>query len=177
MLWNGTHSFPKWNIGIFWRHIRSLCLFSLTNSYCFVVFPIAILNDWLNGSFRKTDVDLKVVWRVKLNFSFLVKWLHVVISRVYYSNTLHFFVVQLLSPNQGFATPWTAAHQASLSVRHQLPELAQTHVHWVGDAMQPSHPLSSPSPPVLNLSLHQGLFQWVISSHQLFQWILRTDFL
>ena len=115
MLWNGTHSFPKWNIGIFWRHIRSLCLFSLTNSYCFVVFPIAILNDWLNGSFRKTDVDLKVVWRVKLNFSFLVKWLHVVISRVYYSNTLHFFVVQLLSPNQGFATPWTAAHQASLS--------------------------------------------------------------
>ena len=41
---------------------------------------------------------------------------------------------------------------------HQLPELAQTHVHWVGDAIQPSHPLSSPSPPAFNLSQHQGLF-------------------
>ena len=49
---------------------------------------------------------------------------------------------------------------------HQLPELAQTHVYQVGDAIQPSHPLSSPSPPTLNLSQHQGLFQWVSSSHQ-----------
>ena len=46
------------------------------------------------------------------------------------------------------------------------PRLIQTHVHWVGDAIQPSHPLSSPSPPALNLSQHQGLFQWVSSSHQ-----------
>ena len=51
-------------------------------------------------------------------------------------------------------------------IHHQLPELAQTHVHWVGDAIQPSHPLSSPSPPVPNPSQHQGLFQWVNSSHQ-----------
>ena len=51
-------------------------------------------------------------------------------------------------------------------VHHQLLELAQTHVHWVSDAIQPSHPLSSPSPPALNLSQHQGLFQWVSSSHQ-----------
>ena len=43
-------------------------------------------------------------------------------------------------------------------VHHQLPELAQTHVHWVGDAIQPSHPLLSPSPPIFNLSQHQGLF-------------------
>ena len=54
-------------------------------------------------------------------------------------------------------------------VHHQLPEPTQTHVHWVGDAIQPSHPLSSPSPPVFNLSQHQGLFQWVGSSHQLAQ--------
>ena len=53
-----------------------------------------------------------------------------------------------------------------LHVHHQLPELAQTHVHWVGDAIQPSHPWSSPSPPTFNLSQHQGLFQWVSSSHQ-----------
>ena len=47
----------------------------------------------------------------------------------------------------------------STPVHHQLPELAQPHVHRVSDAIQPSHPLSSPSPPVLNLSQHQGLFQ------------------
>ena len=51
-------------------------------------------------------------------------------------------------------------------VHHQLLELAQTHVHRVDDAIQPSHPLSSPSPPAFNLSQHQGLFQWFSSSHQ-----------
>ena len=54
--------------------------------------------------------------------------------------------VQSLSCVWLFATPWTAACQASLSC-HQFPELTQTHVHWVSDAIQPSHPLSSPSPP------------------------------
>ena len=48
-----------------------------------------------------------------------------------------------------------------LPVRHQLPEPTQIHVHRVGDAIQPSHPLSSPSPPAFNLSKHQGLFQWI----------------
>ena len=74
-------------------------------------------------------------------------------------------------------------------VLHYLPEFAQTHVHWVSDAIQPSHPLSSPYPPSTNLSQHQSLFQWVGSSHQVikvlefqlqhqsFQWIFRTDFL
>ena len=73
-------------------------------------------------------------------------------------------------------------------VLHHLLELAQTHVHWVCDAIQPSHPLSSPSPPALNLSQYQGLFKWVSSSHQVakilefqlqhqsFQWIFRTGF-
>ena len=75
---------------------------------------------------------------------------------------------------------------ARLPVFHQLPELAQTQVHWVSDAIQPSHPLSSPSP-AFNLSQPQGLFQGVSSSHQVvkvlelqhqsFQWIFRTDFL
>ena len=53
-----------------------------------------------------------------------------------------------------------------LPVHHQLPEFTQTYVHRVGDVIQPSHPLSSPSPPALNLSQHQGLFKWVSSSHQ-----------
>ena len=55
---------------------------------------------------------------------------------------------------------------ASFPVHHQLPELTQTHVHQVGNTIQPSHPLSSPSPPAFNLSQHQGLFQGVSSSHQ-----------
>ena len=74
-------------------------------------------------------------------------------------------------------------------VLHYLLELAQTHVHWISDAIQPAHPLLSPSPPAFNLSQHQGLFQWVSSSHQVakglelqlqhqsFQRIFRTDFL
>ena len=53
-----------------------------------------------------------------------------------------------------------------LPVHHQLPESTQTHGHWVGDAIQSSHPLLSPSPPACNLSQHQGLFQWVSSLHQ-----------
>ena len=76
-----------------------------------------------------------------------------------------------------------------LPVHHQLQEFTQTHAHWVGDAIQPSHPLLSPSPPAFNLSQHQGLFKWVSSSHhvakvmelqlqhQFFQWIFRTGFL
>ena len=104
------------------------------------------------------------------------------------------------------ATLWTASCQASLSTTNSqslpklmfiesvmpsnplIPEFTQTDVHWVGDAIQPSHPLLSPSPPAFNLCQHQGLFQWVSSSHQVakelefqlqhqsFQWIFRTDF-
>ena len=74
-------------------------------------------------------------------------------------------------------------------VLHQLLELARTHVHQVGDAIQPSHPLLSPSPPAFNLSQHQSVFQGAGSSHQVakvlelqlqhqsLQWIFRTDFL
>ena len=53
-----------------------------------------------------------------------------------------------------------------LPVHHQLPEFTQTHVHWIGDAIQPSHPLLSPSPLAFNLSQHQGLFKWISCSHQ-----------
>ena len=76
-----------------------------------------------------------------------------------------------------------------LPVHHQLLKFTQTHVHRVGDAIQPSHPLSSPSPPAPNPSQHQSLFQWVNSSHEVakvlelqlqhqsFQGIFRTNFL
>ena len=78
---------------------------------------------------------------------------------------------------------WT---MPGLPVHHQLLEFTQTHIHWISDAIQPSHPLSSPSPSVFNLSQQQGLFQWVSSSHQMakilefqhqsFQWKFRVDF-
>ena len=76
-----------------------------------------------------------------------------------------------------------------LPVHHQIPEFTQTHVHGVSDAIQPSHPLSSPSPPALSLSQRKVLFKWVSSSHnmaemleiqlqyQSFQWIFRTYFI
>ena len=76
-----------------------------------------------------------------------------------------------------------------LPVHHQLPKSTQTHVHPVGDAIQPSYPLLSPSPPAPNPSQHQGLFKWVSSSHQVakvlefqlqhqpFQWTPRADLL
>ena len=61
-------------------------------------------------------------------------------------------------------------------VHHQLPELTKTHVHWVSDVIQPSHPLSSPSPPALNLPQHQGLFRWVSSLHQVLEFQLQHQF-
>ena len=89
-----------------------------------------------------------------------------------------------------FDSLWPCGLQhARLPVLHYLPELAQTHAHWMGDAIQPSHPLWSPSPPALNLSQQQGLVQWAGSSHQVAnilelqlqhqscQWISRVDFL
>ena len=78
--------------------------------------------------------------------------------------TVQFSSVQLLSHVRLFATPWPCT--PGLSVPHQLPEFIQTHVHRVGDAIQPSHPLSSPSPPAPNPSQYQGLFEWVNSSHE-----------
>ena len=102
------------------------------------------------------------------------------------SQTLQFSSVAhscpILCDPMDYSTP-------ALAVYHQLPEPTQTHVHRVNDAIQPSHPLSSPSPPAFNLSQHQGLFRWISASHQVaevlefqfhpqsFQWIFRKDFL
>ena len=80
-------------------------------------------------------------------------------------------------------------NMTNFPVHHQLPKPALIYVHRVSDAIQPSHPLSCPSPPTFSLSQHQGLLQWVSSSHQVakvlelqlqhqfFQWIFRVDFL
>ena len=98
---------------------------------------------------------------------------------------------QFSSVAQSYPTLWDPMNCSTpgLPVHHQLLEFTQIHVHWIGDAIQLSHPLSSPSPPALNLSQHQGLFKWVSSSHQVtkvlefqlqhqsFQWTFRTNLL
>ena len=115
----------------------------------------------------------------------VTKWIASILPSAFWIAHSQFSSVQSLSHVGLFVTPWTAACQAS---HHQLPEFTQTHVHWVGNAIQPFHPLSSPSP-AFNLSQHQGLFLWVSFLHQVakdwefqlrhqsLQWILRTNFL
>ena len=121
-------------------------------------------------------------------------WLQVEVLSLYYWETSILSIrlsVQFSSVAQSCLTLCNPMNRSmpGLPVHHQLPESTQNHVHWVSDAIQPSHPLSSPSPPALNLSQHQDLFQWVSSSHQVakvlefqlkhhsFQWTFRTDLL
>ena len=106
---------------------------------------------WQSG---KETISYAKTWRP---FNHLVKLLdHLLhISSVQFS---HSVMSDSLRPH--------GLQHARPPVHHQLPEFTQTHVHWVGDAIQPSDPLSSPSPPAFKLSQHQGLFKWVSSSHQ-----------
>ena len=85
-----------------------------------------------------------------------------------------FSSVQFISVAQSCPTLCNPMNHSTpgLPVHYQLPEFTQTHVHQVGDATQPSHPLSSPSPPAPNLSQHQSLFQWVNCSHEMaMRWV------
>ena len=105
--------------------------------------------------------------------------------------TTDFLMNQFNSVTQSCLTVCDSMDQSmpGFPVHHQFPEPTQTHVHRASDAIQPSHPLLSPSPPTFSLSQYQGLFQWVNSSHQVAevfefqfqhqscQWIFRTDFL
>ena len=102
-----------------------------------------------------------------------------------------YYVPQFSSVTQSCPTLWEPmdCSMPGLPVHHQPPEFTQTHVHRVSDAIKPSHPLLSPSPPAFNLSQLQGVFKWVSSSHQVakvlefqlqhqsFQWTPRTDLL
>ena len=103
----------------------------------------------------------------------------------------HFSSVQFSSVVQPCLTLCDPMNHSTpgLPVHHQLLEFTQTYVYWIGDAIQPSHPLSSPFPPAVNLSQHQGLFKWVSSTHEVakvlefqlqhqsFQWTPRTHLL
>ena len=97
--------------------------------------------------------------------SFLLRWFYTVCS---YMSSLCIWGIQFSSVTQScpaLCDPMTFSTWGH-PVHHHLPEFTQTHVHRVGDAIQPSHPLSSPSPPALNPSQHQSLFQLVNSLHE-----------
>ena len=146
-----------------------------------------------SGTERK---NIWIKWTHKNN---LIFWINVIIwsdrlnmrIEVSLGQWLPSFNVQFSSVTQSCPTLCEPMNHSTpgLPVHHQLPEFTQTHVHRVGDAIQPSHPLSSPSPPAPNPSQHQSLFQWVNSSHEVakvlefqlqhqsFQWTPRTDLL
>ena len=103
-------------------------------------------------------------------FTYIDKQTHQNASLSLTSNFINDSVPQILfiSVTQSYLTLCDPMNHSTpgLPPHHQLPEFTQTHVHWVSDAIQPSHPLPSPSPPAFNLSQHQNLFKWDSSSHQ-----------
>jgi len=163
---------------------------SVLYEFCFVIafiFPCVSEIIWYLSFF---------IWLTSLSITFSI---HTTQLKLYtYTNIslyiyLHVCMLSHLSSIQSlshvwlFVTPWAAA--CRLPCPSPTPGAYSTHVHRVGDTIQPSYPLSSPSPPAFNLSQHQSLFQWVVSSHQVskvlefqlqhqsFQWIFRTDLL
>ena len=98
----------------------------------------------------------------------VLEWDAITFSSVIYSIRIKWVSVQFSSVAQSCLTLCDSMNRSTpgLPVYHQLPEFTQTHVHRVSDAIQPSHPLLSLSPPVPNPSQHQSLFQWVNSSHE-----------
>ena len=128
-----------------------------------------------------------------MEFWILIKHFHLLCFHLcnFRTKCVNLHLVQFSSVTQSCLTLWDPMDCSTpgFPVHHQLPEFTHTHVHWVSNATQPSHSLLSPSPPAFNFSQHQGLFQWVSSSHQeakvlefqlqhqSFQWTPRTDLL
>ena len=147
---------------------------------------------WLTGMMPSfciiTEENERKFWPGLLRrtwYSVKVQFSSVQLLRTWYSVKVQFSSVRLLS-HVRLCDPLDCSMPA-FPVHHQLLELAQTHIHQVSDDIQPCHPLSSPCPPAFSLSQHQGLFQWVSSSHQVTKVLecsfsispsnVRTDFL
>ena len=141
----------------------------------FIFFFISVVNTYLSKENSSLLVPDYLIWGTKCWYSLdnFQQILPYIWQRVRFSLFFKFLMhsVQFSSVAQScltFCDPMDCS-TIGFPVHHQLLELAQihVHVHWVGDVIQPFHPLSSASPPALNLSQHQGLFKWVSSLHQL----------
>ena len=139
----------------FWNKSRQTCQPPFI--FYFLTF-FSLLN------FYQSIVDLQCCF----SFKCTAMWISSTYTYIHSFSFLDAFPICCCSVTKSCLTPCDPIECSTpgFPVLHYLPELAQTHIHWVGNAIQPSHPLSSPSPPALNLSQHQGLFQWVGSSHQ-----------
>ena len=139
--------------------------------------------EWLSHSlFPSTGTRPYISWYPPWKCRFFFSSLSFSTIKRKFSSVRSFSRVRLFCDPMICSTPGFPAD-------HQFPEFTQTHVHHTGDAIQPPHPRSSPTSSAFNLSQHQGLFQWVCSSHQVakvlefqlqhqsFQWTPRTDFL
>ena len=125
----------------------------------------AWLSNWTTTNFGASLI-LFGYWVLIVNVTFT--YLGILQEFVYWTITTHIHPDQIRSVAQSCPTLCNPMNHSTpgLPVHHQLLEFTQTHGHRVSDAIQPSHPLSSPSPPAANPSQHQSLFQWVNSSHE-----------
>ena len=142
---------------------------------------------WWSVHWCQWAVKVSYCFCVTINYSFYLCLCLSYVLRCVYVGCIS--SVQFIT--QSCLTPWDPMNcsMLDLPVHHKLPEFTQTDAHRVGDVIQPSHPLSSPSPPARNPSQHHGLFQWVNTlhevakvlefqlQHQSFWWTLRTDLL
>ena len=164
-----------------WTRVATLWLYyQQIQLFCLISLSVSTLSK-----------SYQAIWISFLKRRKLFKNLWVFLTTFDSKLTLIFYSAQFSSVTQSCPTLCNPVNCSTpgFPVHYQLPNFTQTHVHWVGDAIQPSRPLSSPSPSAFNLSQHQGLFKWFSCSHQVakvlefqlqyqsFQWIFRTDFL
>ena len=197
-IWNSSTGIPSPPLALFLVMLPKghLTSYSRMSGSRWVITPSWLPGSWRSFLFSSSVCSCRLFLisstsvRSILFLSFIVlifAWKVPLVSLNFLKRSLVFPIlfssVQLLSRAWLFVTPWTTARQASLSINNSH-EFIQTHAHQVSDATQPSHPLSSPSPPALSHSQHQGLFKWVNLSHEVpkvlafqhqsFQWISRV---
>ena len=186
------------------KHVQITFITGLTFKICRELLNSIKITNNLTTKHQKVWIDPLSKWCIdgKLEFEEMIKIICLKMVQ------MNFFTKQShRSRKQFYGYQWESQSVSSVAqscltlcdpmdfsmpgfpIHHQLPERAQTHVHQVSNAIQPSHPLLSASPPAFNLSQNQGFFQWVSSLHQVakvmelqlqhqsFQWIFRIDFL
>ena len=158
-------------------------LLLLFNSNCFLTFLRFLL--WVMNYLHPI---CWVTQSVPTSCNIYFKYLDILLT-CFWSQIQIYYLCGQIALSQFSSVAQSCPTPCDPMVNHQLPEPPQTHIHHVSDSIQPSHPLSFPSPPDFNLSQHPGIYKWVSSSyqvakvlelqlqHQAFQWISRADLL